>query len=135
MAVREMLRNAIAEWGRVIHEGGGEQTGPWVELAWFVAGARQFDKRMVLAHGDGVGRGSDLAHERVRILAGEGEDAFNFGVFRKVFRVGQVESAARRIQPERRRGGGRRTGSLRRSSADRLGVLDGLRNVVGVAQV
>ena len=84
--------SCFADGDVVVAVGGGEVAGAGVEAARGEAGAGEFDEGLVLADGEGVGIGGDVADELAacRAVGGEGEDGFDFSVFGEGF--GGVES-------------------------------------------
>ena len=76
MADDELLIERFADGDVVIAVGGGEVAGTGVEAARSEAGAGQFDEGLVLANGEGVGVGGDVADELAAsgAVSGEGED-------------------------------------------------------------
>ncbi len=83
----ELLIERLADGDVVVAVGGGEVAGAGIEAAWGEAGAGEFDEGLVLADGEGVGIGSDVADELAAggAVGGEGEDGFDLGVFGEGF--------------------------------------------------
>ena len=79
----ELLVERFADGDVVVAVGGGEVAGAGVEAARGEAGAGEFDEGLVLADGEGVGVGGDVADELAAggAVGGEGEDGFDLGVF------------------------------------------------------
>ena len=78
----ELLIERFADGDVVVAVGGGEVAGAGVEAARSEAGAGEFDEGLVLADGEGVGIGGDVADELAACgaVGGEGEDGFDLGV-------------------------------------------------------
>src|SRR5713226_7074921 len=89
----------IANRRRKIHERDAEISGARIVCARPEARWRQLDKRNMLADGDRLGDWRHGTNPRPGFtFSCERERSFDFSVPGKVFRVGEIESAARRIQ-------------------------------------
>jgi len=88
----ELLVEGFADRDVVVAVGGGEVAGTGVEATWGEAGVGELDEGLVLADGEGVGIGRDVADELAPggAVGGEGEDGFDLGVPGEGF--GGVES-------------------------------------------
>src|SRR5271163_4945140 len=100
MPFDQTLGDGLADRRGVIHIAQAKKTGARIIRAGLVSRRRKLHERMVLAHGDGFWRRRNLPNPRTRIVAGKSDCGLDFGVERKVFRLRQVDSAAREIDVE-----------------------------------
>src|SRR5215470_9666734 len=98
MAGDKALYDRLADWSRVVHVGDAEETGARVVDAWLVAGRRELNKGVVLAHGDGIRLRSDLANPLTGILASKGERGFHFSIEGETFCARQVQRGTGRVE-------------------------------------
>ena len=78
----ELLVECGTEGGGVVAVGGGEVASAGIKAAGGEAGVRKLDEGLVLAEGEGVGVGGDVADELASwgAVGGEGEEGFHLGV-------------------------------------------------------
>src|SRR5260221_1115573 len=95
-----VLADGFADRRREIHVADSEITGARIVNASLETRRRQLDERMMLANCNRLRHRRNLPHQTTRFLTSESKRGFDFRVLRKVFCVGEIESAPRRIQTE-----------------------------------